>query len=54
MIHRCTWVENPGEGYLKFWPKSLGVVKAFRKKFQGGPPTSGFIAFLLSSVLKFA
>jgi hypothetical protein len=33
-----------------------GGVKAFRKKCQGGPPTciSGFIVFLLESVLKIA
>jgi hypothetical protein len=30
-----------------------GGVKAFRKKSQEGPPISGFIAFLLTNVLKF-
>jgi len=43
-----------GRGYLKFLPKSLGGVKAFRKNCMGGPPNLNFIAFLLTSVLKFA
>jgi hypothetical protein len=41
--HRYTRAENPGEG-----------VKAFRKNYQWGPPILGFIAFILTSVLKFA
>ncbi len=50
--HRCTRVENPG-GYLKFLPKSLGG-QGFQEKLPGGggPPISGFIAFLLTSFLK--
>jgi hypothetical protein len=49
-MHRCTWVENPGEGV----PKSLGGSRLSGKFAWGGPPISGFIAFLLTSVLKFA
>jgi hypothetical protein len=43
-----------GRVYLKFLPKSLGGVKAFRKNCQGGggPPVLGFIAFLLTSFSK--
>jgi hypothetical protein len=43
-----------GRGYLMFFAKIPRIVKAFRKKCPGGgPPISGFIAFLLTSVLKF-
>jgi hypothetical protein len=35
-------------------PGGWVVVKAFRKNWQGGPPISSFIAFLLTSVLEFA
>ena len=44
--HRCTRVKNAGEG----------VPDVFAKipRGGGGPPISGFIAFLLTSVLKFA
>ena len=38
-------LEIQGRWYLKFF---------FRINCQGGPPISGFIAFLLTSVLKFA
>jgi hypothetical protein len=41
-----------GRWYLKFLPKSLGGIKAFRKNFQGFPPILGFIEFLLTSLLK--
>jgi hypothetical protein len=37
-----------------FIAKILRGVKAFRKNCLGGPPILGFIAFLLTSVLKFA
>jgi hypothetical protein len=53
-VHRCTRVENPA---LKFLPKSLGGGgggKDFGQKWLGCTPISGFIAFLLTSVLKFA
>ncbi len=53
-LHRCTRVENRGEGVLDFFAKIPRGVKAFRKNCLGGPPISGFIAFLLTSVLKFA
>jgi hypothetical protein len=36
-----------------FLPKSLGG-QGFQAKLPGGPPISGFIAFLLTRVLKFA
>jgi hypothetical protein len=52
--HRCTLVENPAEGVPDvFLPKSLGG-QGFQEKLLWGPPISGFIAFLLTSVLKFA
>ncbi len=43
-----------GRGYLMFFAKIPRGVKCFRKNCLGGPPISGFIAFLLTSVLKFA
>jgi hypothetical protein len=43
-----------GRGYLMFFAKIPRGVKAFRKNCLGGPPILGFIAFLLTSVLKFA
>jgi hypothetical protein len=43
-----------GRGYRMFFAKIPRGVKAFRIKCLGGPPISGFIAFLLTSVLKFA
>jgi hypothetical protein len=43
-----------GRWYLMFFAKIPRGVKAFRKNCLGGPPISGFIAFLLASVLKFA
>ncbi len=42
--HRCTRVENPGDGVPDIFAKIPRGVKAI----------SGFIAFLLTSVLKFA
>jgi hypothetical protein len=52
--HRYTRVENSGEGVPDVFAKIPRGVKAFRKNCLGGPPISGFIAFLLTSVLKFA
>jgi hypothetical protein len=52
----CTRVENPGEGVPAVFAKirwGRGV-KALRKNCLGGPTILGFIAFLLTSVLKFA
>jgi hypothetical protein len=44
-----------GRGYLMFFAKIPRGVKAFKKNYLGGgPPISGFIAFLLTSILKFA
>jgi hypothetical protein len=44
-----------GRGYLMFFAKIPREVKAFRKNcLEGGSPYFGFIAFLLTSVLKFA
>jgi hypothetical protein len=46
-----------GRGQLKFLPNSPGGGAgggAFAKNCQGGPPISGFITLLLTSVLKFA
>jgi hypothetical protein len=43
-----------GKGYLKFLPKFLERGQCFQEKLPGGSPISGFIAFLLTSVLKFA
>jgi hypothetical protein len=36
-----------GRGKLKFLPKSLVGVKAFRKNFQGGSPILNFIVFFI-------
>jgi hypothetical protein len=52
--HRCTRVINPGEGVPEVFAKIPRGVKAFRKNYQWGPPILGFIAFILTSVLKFA
>ena len=43
-----------GRGYLMFFAKIPREVKDFRKNCRGGPPISGFIVFLLTSVQKFA
>jgi hypothetical protein len=53
-IHRCAWVENPGEGVPEVFAKIPRGVKAFRKKMIGGVPLFRVIAFLLTGVLKFA
>jgi len=50
---RCTWVENAGEGIPEVLPKSLVGSRLSGKNARGGPPILGFIAFLLTSVLKF-
>jgi len=44
-------LKTQGRGYLIFLPKSLGG--SGKIAWGGGPPISGFIAFLLTSVLKF-
>jgi hypothetical protein len=43
-----------GTGYLMSLAKSWGGGQGFQEKLAGGPPFSGFISFLLKSVLKFA
>jgi hypothetical protein len=45
-----------GRGYLMFFAKIPRVGQGFQEKLPGGggPHISGFIAFLLTSVLKFA
>jgi hypothetical protein len=56
-VHRCTWVENPEEGVPDVFcqnPWGGGGGQGFQKKLPGGPNISGYIAFLLTSVLKFA
>jgi hypothetical protein len=46
--------KRQGRGYLKILQKSLGGGSRFSRKIaRGGLPYSGFIAFLLTSVLKF-
>ncbi len=45
-------LKSRGGGTWSFWQNPQGV-KAFRKNCLGGSPISGFIAFLLTSVLKF-
>ncbi len=44
---------DTGEGVPEFFSKNPRGVKAFRKICLGGPPVLGFIAFLLTSVMKF-
>jgi hypothetical protein len=51
---RCTRVESPGEGLPYVFAKILKGGEGFQEKLPGGSPISGFIAFLLTSVLKFA
>ncbi len=46
--------KSRGGGTGCFLPKSLGGSRLSGKIDWGGPPISGFIAFLLTSVLKFA
>jgi hypothetical protein len=43
-----------GRGYLMFFAKIPRGARLSGKIAWGGPPISGFIAFLLTSVLKFA
>jgi hypothetical protein len=43
-----------GRGYLIFFAKIPRGVKAFRNNCEGSPPISGFIAFLLTRILKCA
>ncbi len=57
LIFLTTWVENPREGVAKVFakiPRGGEVVKDFRKSCKWGPPILTLIAFLLTSVLKFA
>ncbi len=51
---RCTRVENPGDRVTDVFAKIPRGVKAFRKFARGGPTILGFIAFLVTSVSKFA
>jgi hypothetical protein len=50
--HRCTQVENPGvpDVFAKIPRGGQGL----QEKLPGGLPILGFIAFLLTSVLKFS
>ncbi len=55
--HRCTRVENTVEGVPEVFARIPGGGAGFQKKLPGGSPYFGFytfIAFLLTSVLKFA
>jgi hypothetical protein len=53
--HRCTRVENPGEGVPDvFCQNPWGGSRLSGKIAWVGPTISGFIAYLLTSVLKFA
>ncbi len=49
----CTRVENPGEWVPQVYAKLPWGVKAFKKYWEGGSPILGFIAFSLTSCLKF-
>jgi hypothetical protein len=53
LFHRCTRVEKPWGRMAQVFAKIPVGVKAFRKNFQGGPLILGFIAFLITSLLKF-
>jgi hypothetical protein len=53
MLLRGTRVENPVEGVAQVFAKIPGGSRLSWKIAKGGPPISGFIAFLLKSVLKF-
>ncbi len=46
--HRCTRVKNPGEGVLEVFAKIPRGSRLSGKNARGagGPPISGFIAFL--------
>ncbi len=51
IYHRCTRVENPGEGVRDVFAKiPRGGVKGFRKNFQGG---STYFAFYCIFINKF-
>jgi hypothetical protein len=51
--HRCTRVENPGEGVRDVFAKMPRGGQGFQEKLPGGgPPILGFIAFLLTSFSK--
>ncbi len=50
--HRCTRVENPGEGVRDVFAKIPGGGQGFQEKLPGGPPILRFIAFLLTSFSK--
>jgi hypothetical protein len=47
-------VENPGEGVPDVFVKIPGGDQGFQEILPGGPPILDFIAFLLTSVLKFS
>ncbi len=49
-----TGSKSSGEGSSSFCRNPRVGVKAFRKNCQGGPTILGFIAFLLTNILKFA
>jgi hypothetical protein len=53
-IHRCTRVENPREGVPDVFAKISRDGQGFQEKLAGGGSLSGFIAFLLTTALKFA
>ena len=53
MLLRGTRVENPVEEVAQVFAKIPGGSRISWKIAKGGPPISGFIAFLLKSVLKF-
>ncbi len=54
-VHRCTRVENPGKGVPDVFAKiPRGGSRLSGKNCLGRDPISGFITFVLTSVLKFA
>jgi hypothetical protein len=46
--HRCTWVENPGEGVPDVFAKIPRGVKGFRKNCLGGSPYCGFYCIFIN------
>ena len=51
--HRCTWVENPGDGEAQIFDK-IPRGRGFPYKIARGSPNLGFIVFLLKILLKFS
>jgi hypothetical protein len=43
--YRCIRVKNPGEGYLIFFPKSVGGSRLSGRIVRTGHPILGFVAF---------